>query len=77
MIASFPSYGNYPGTWLMSHDKLHAVRVIYITSELSLQLWMMRGQIEEQQGNMDVARDSYNAGVSEHNVAEFVWCMVC
>lgn len=27
-------------------------------------LWMMRGQIEEQSGNMDKAREAYNQGVS-------------
>ena len=29
-----------------------------------LQLWMMRGQVEEQQGNSQAARDLYNKGVS-------------
>ena len=29
-----------------------------------MQLWMMRGQIEEQQGNLEAARDVYNKAVS-------------
>ncbi len=41
---------------------------MYCTYVLNLivppQLWMMRGQIEEQQGNTDTAREIYNRAVS-------------
>ena len=40
------------------------VCVVCVVSEVLLQLWMMKGQIEEQQGNTDTARENYSAGVS-------------
>ena len=34
------------------------------TNFLYLQLWMMKGQIEEEQGNREGAREAYKTGVS-------------
>ena len=36
-------------------------------------LWMMRGQIEEQQGNIAVAREVYNKAVSASCVCTFTY----
>jgi hypothetical protein len=35
-----------------------------ITDVVCLQLWMMKGQIEEQNNNKELAREAYNQGVS-------------
>ena len=43
---------------------------LYICSDV--QLWMMRGQIEEQQGNAAAAREFYNKAVSSHDYEEWI-----
>ncbi len=41
------------------------------------QLWMMRGQIEEQQGNTDAAREIYNRAVSTLSIRCTHTCTHC
>ena len=43
---------------------------LYICSDV--QLWMMRGQIEEQQGNTAAAREFYSKAVSSHDYEEWI-----
>ena len=58
-------WGPLRGVPLYVYMYMHVdVCVVCVVSEVLLQLWMMKGQIEEQQGNTDTARENYSAGVS-------------
>ncbi len=55
----------YPSSTCISKSPVSIVP-FYINFECCIfQLWMMKGQIEEQGGQFGAARDAYNQGVSK------------